>query len=131
MKTFELKKKSWHYWLANFGGERVYTHTDICAYIRYVMYGTFFLMLVAAFLATLSGATLFAIGNLFSWLFLGYQLHDITQVIFGILVGFSLMIAVMAAKAHYNVNVRDSEPGFVRLAYRSWKDKFCARIELK
>ena len=131
MKTFELKKKSWHYFLANFGSERVYSHTDICAYIRYVIYGTFWFIIMGGAGAFFSGCVLFSIGNLFSWLFLGYELEKMTVGVFTMFSAFFMMGLFLVGKDTIQHKMRDGEPGFVRLAYRSWKDKFCAKVELK
>lgn len=131
MKTFELKKESWHYWVANFGETRVYEETDICSYIRYMIRGGLLLALCVIVGGGAGAATLFAIGNLFSWLFLGYDLHETTKI-----VGIAFIILVMIpATVILGVTAKEKmeegEPGFIRLAYRSWKDKFCAKVELK
>lgn len=131
MKTFELKKKSWHYWLANFGDLRVGTNTDICSYIRCVIWGAFWLLVAAGAGAFLSGCVLFAIGNLFSWLFLGYELSNMTVGVFTVLSALFLTGLAFVSREAIAEKMSKSEPGFVRLAYRSWKDKFCARIILK
>ena len=127
MKTFELKKKSWHYWIANFGEERVYESTDICSYIRYVIKGGLLFLLVASVGIFLGGSLLFSIGNLFGWLFLGYELEKVTFTTFSVIILFGALIGFFLGKEA----IEQSEPGFVRLAYRSWKDKFCAKVELK
>jgi hypothetical protein len=127
MKTIELKRKSWHYWLANFGEERVYSATDICSYIRYVIFGTSLFLLSLAGGVSLTIWVLVSVANIFSWLFWGHELNTASQILIGVVAGFGIMFGTMAGK----VKMQDSEPGFVRLAYRSWKDKFCARIELK
>ena len=90
MKTYTLKKDSWHYWLASFGDElRMYSVYDICSYIRAMIVGSFqllFVTVVVLFVTVvvclIGGAILYSIGNLFSWLFLGYQLSQLTIAIF-------------------------------------------------
>ena len=131
MKIFELKKNSWHYRLANFGSDRVCLHSDICTYIRSVMIGAFWFAAVLAVGLFFAGCTLFAIGNLFSWLFLGYELAQVTISIGMIYFSVTLMFAYLYGREVVQYKIRDGEPGFVRLAYRSWKDKFCAKVEFE
>ena len=131
MKTFELKRKSWHYWLANFAEERVWLHADICSYIRSVLVGTFWFSVMAFTASVVAGFVLYAFGNLFSWLFLGYQLSDVTTIVFSTIFGLLLVFVFLISGEKIHYKLRDSEPGFARLAYRSWKDKFCAKVEFK
>jgi hypothetical protein len=134
MKTFQLKKDSWHYKLANFGVDhaayRVYESSDICSYIRYVMYGLFWFLVVSTIVLALGGFALYSIGNLIGWLFLGYILESGTIGFFIIIGAFSLFIGTTAAVMITKDRMQHEEPGFVRLAYRSWKNKFCAKVEL-
>lgn len=133
MKEVVFKQKSWHYWLATFGDDfRVNPHgDDICNYIRSVFIGTFWLLVMTFAGAFLGGAVLFSIGNLFSWMFLGYELHNLTLGVFGILIGFTIMLLFMASKEVLQEKLRDSEPGFVRSAYSKFKDKTCFYIKFK
>jgi hypothetical protein len=129
MKTFELKQKSWHYWLANFGDQRIHTTTNICEYVRCMLIGAMLLSFSVLAVSLFGGATLFTIGNIFSWLFFGYEFHNLSAIMTGTFSSIALMFLFIVGKA--KLNETENEPGFVRLAYRSWKDKYCARIELK
>ena len=131
MKTFELKRKSWHYLLANFGSDRVCLESDICTYIRSVMIGAFWFAAVLAVGLFFAGCSLFAIGNLFSWLFLGYELAQVTITMGIIYFAFLCLITYLLVSEKVQDIMRDSEPGFVHLVYHSWKDKFCAKVEFK
>jgi len=132
MKTFELKRESWHYWLANFGepGGRVHTETDICSYIRYVMIGSFWFTVTGviglAFVSWLSHS----IGNLIGWLLFDYVLEKSSFAFFLFFGTIALLLTFIAGTVYVKEKVEESEPGFARLAYRSWKDKFCAKVKL-
>ena len=132
MKTYTLKKDSWHYWLASFGDElRMYSVYDICSYIRAMLVGSFQLLFVAVVVCLIGGAVLFSIGNLFSWLFLGYQLSQLTLMFFALLaglIGAGIIIAFIEASKN---RVKTTEPGFVRLAYRRFKEKTCSLVEFE
>ena len=127
MKTFEFKLKSWHFWLANFGETRVYGTTDICSYIRNVLKGLLLFIIFLLTIGGLGGLLCFVVGNIIGWLFMDYQLHDASLFVGGLTLGFIVLIGSLVAKEE----IQSKEPGVVRLAYRSWKDKFCARIEFK
>lgn len=132
MKTYTLKKDSWHYWLASFGDDlRMYSVYDICSYIRAMLVGSFQLLFVVTVVSGLSGAVLFSIGNLFSWLFLGYELSQLTIMVSALLaglIGAAIIIAFIEASKN---KVRTTEPGFVRLAYRRFKEKTCSLVEFE
>ena len=132
MKTYKLKKDSWHYWLASFGDDwRMHNVDDICSYIRAMIVGLFQLLFVAVVISAIGGAILYSIGNLFSWLFLGYQLSQLTIMVFALLVGIigtAIVISVIEASKN---TVKTTEPGFVRLAYRRFKQKTCSLVEFE
>jgi apolipoprotein N-acyltransferase len=132
MKTFKLSKNSWHYWLASFGDDlRMYSVHDICSYVRAMLVGSFQLLFVTAVISAIAGIALFSIGNLFSWLFLGYQLSQLTLMFFALiagLIGAGLIIAFIEASKN---RVETTEPGFVRLAYRRVKEKTCSLVEFE
>ena len=133
MKEVVFNKKSWHYWLATFSDDmRVNPHgDDICHYIRSVLVGTFWLLLMTFVCAFVGGAVLYSIGNLFSWLFLGYELASVTVAVLSIFGGLGSAIVLMASKELVQEKMRDSEPGFVRSVYRKFKDKTCFYIKFK
>ena len=133
MKELVFNKKSWHYWLATFGDDtRVNPHgDDICNYIRSVFIGTYWLLIMTWVCAFISSAVLYSIGNLFSWMFLGYELAKVTVGVFTILGGFTLMILFMAYNELLQEKIRDTEPGFVRASYRKFKDKTCFYIKFE
>ena len=132
MKTYTLKKDSWHYWLASFGDDlRMYGVYDICGYIRAMLVGTFQLLFVTAVISAIAGVILYSIGNIFSWLFLGYQLSQLTIMVSALLaglIGAAVIISFIEASKN---RVQSTEPGFVRLAYRRFKEKTCSLVEFE
>ena len=86
---------------------------------------------MTAVISVISGAVLFSIGNLFSWLFLGYQLSQLTimvSALFAGLIGAAIIIGIIETSKN---RVRTTEPGFVRLAYRRFKEKTCSLVEFE
>lgn len=132
MKTFKLSKNSWHYWLASFGDDlRMYSVYDICSYVRAMLVGSFQLLFVTAVICLIGGAILYSIGNAFSWLFLGYKLSELTiaiSALFAGLIGAAVIISAIEASKN---TVKKTEPGFVRLAYRRFKEKTCSLVEFE
>lgn len=132
MKTFKLSKDSWHYWLASFGDDlRLYNVTDICAYIRAMIVGLFQLIFVTAIICMLGGSALFSIGNLFGWLFLGYKLYEITVIFTTIFIAVITVLIAAVVVAFTKERTGNTEPGFVRLAYRRVKEKTCSLVEFE
>ena len=75
MKSFTLNQKSWHFWLANFGTNRVgyiwgdsdqpeRASTDFCSYLRYVLIGGFQFVLAFLFASFLTVAALFMVSTM-------------------------------------------------------------------
>lgn len=140
MKEFTLKKDSWHYKAAQFGGPRVCSETDICEYVRAVIKGGTLFLFLACFGLWLGGSLLYALGNLFGFLFLDYELTrfatGVLLVAGGILGFFATVLIGVAIKVKFQEwqdeqSAEDKEPGFVKLAYTKFKDKTCFKIHLK
>lgn len=139
MKELNFKTGTWHYWLANFPERRIYASvgSDICAYTRAVLSGLLFVTLmtltIGYLLSLFAYMILYSIGNVIGWLFFGYILESTSVGVLSIVFGFVLFVFALA----YYMDKRDeiferlekSEPGFIRTAYRSWKDKYCARVK--
>lgn len=146
MKSFNLKKDSWHFWLSKFMRERWYypgDQVDLCQYIRKVIMGVIILFFVSF------------TGLLFSWAYLygGYALIaclfdsqcteppelsvlfiTINIIALVILAAFGACIA----KEKYDEYRYDhplpeveKDPSFLQLAYRKFKDKTCVLINLE
>lgn len=131
MKTFKLNRDSWHFRLANFVTNRVYSDTDICTYVRSVIQGALWLAFATAIVACVGGAAVFTVFNIFGFLFFGQEFHLVSVMVLTNVTILGLFIGIFIAKEKYEEKTRFDKPGFIRLAYRSWKDKFCAKVEFE
>jgi hypothetical protein len=133
MKLLKLNKDSWHYKLAMMYDKWMPDNTDICTYTR-TLIASFCLMTFAiCVMGLLAGSLLFMFGGWIAY-FLGYELHG-AVIPFTFIYGVSaVIIGIVWAKAFYQERKwtqPEKEPGFIRTAYRSWKDKFCVKVEFK
>lgn len=135
MLTFD--SKSLHYKLALLGGLSEYDDdSNICEYTRHVMFGMVIVLLIGlliAFMGTILANMLFAIGFSLTYGMLifseaaiaGFIVSTIGAIWFGIW-------KLHDAADEYRRNTRH-EPkkpdGFVKHAYKSWKEKYCVKIE--
>lgn len=132
MREFVLKKNSWHYKIANFMHGNADCCYDICSYTRRFFIGLFFLIFVTAALILIGGVVLFGIGNIFGWLFLGYQFDVLSSVVIGFVLGGLIVYTIEAVKSYRNKpSFIKKDPGFVGLVYRKFKDKTCTRIKFE
>ena len=135
-----LNSKSWHFWLANFGNTGCYypeDTIDICSYIRSVVRGIFLLLAAIAVGIVILITTLYSLGNWFSVIFLdGYLISPVTILVTSLysIIGF----ATYKANQHdrrlaegYFSNKSKKEPGFLKLAYRKFKNKTCFMVDFK
>ena len=135
MKTFEFSKDSWHYKLMDNWDPSLTRNgnIDLCSYTRGLFFALIIHAIIIGFITILAGGTLYSIGNLYSFLFLGYVLDPfsviilLVEVLMGALVGFIFWNEKRKLREIEN----PSKPGFIGLAYLGWKEKFCARIEFK
>lgn len=135
MLTFD--SKSLHYKLALLGGLSEYDDdSNICEYTRHVMFGMVIALLIGlliAFMGTILANMVFAVG--FSLVYgmliyseaasAGFFVSTIGTIWFGI---WKLS---ESAKEHRNKtrNEPKKPDGFVKHAYKSWKEKYCVKIE--
>lgn len=140
MKEFTLKKDSWHYKAAQFGGPRVCSETDICEYVGAVIRGGMLFLLCATLGLWLGGSILYSLGNLFGFLFFDYELTMYSTAVLkvtGVILGSVAAVLVgIAAKVKFQEwqdeqPAEGKEPGFLKLAYTKFKDKTCFKIHLK
>lgn len=140
MKTFTFNRKSYHYTLADRGGfyESRWEdeHDDLCKYLRCVFKGLLVTMLVMI-LASAAGLVvvdvLAAIGfSLYHGMWIFGPIASVALFITGVLTGAILIVAgghwLKNAITENSRKLVQKEDGFVGVAYRSWKDKFCARL---
>lgn len=138
---FTLKKDSWHFWVANFMTKRIRPEwnegNDICSYTRAFFAGLFWLAMAAVFGVggvCWVGASLWSI---FSYLFLNNtELGFYAQLflfVVGTLISFIAIIAAHVKIREYRDEhpAKEKPPGFVKLAYRKFKDKTCFRLNFE
>lgn len=131
MKSYKLKKSSWHYKIANFGGQRVFDSTNICDYSRSVLIGGISFLFVTTLVTLLLSITAYAISNIIGWLFFDYILGDIAKgFITVIIAGLAGMLPGLFY-IYFKEKVETTEPGFTRLAYRKFKEKTCSLVEFQ
>lgn len=152
MKALTFKKNSWHFWLAKLVGyEAPTTWTrgdgtvahygdkgDICTYSRHVV-GALFSILVISFFGVMGTAI---IGTLLAHVILGIIFSIIMGTFFftdiGVIGLFIITIVSLVAGTMYSLSwlrdrARESDEsnnpdGFIKHAYRSWKEKYCLKI---
>lgn len=147
MTPYVISKKSWHYWLVTKFTRYIDTHgfTDspyeICSYWRAVTFG----MLILSIFSALAGFLVACEVELVLHIVRALQGSTLTLekdpmacvglsiLIVAALIGLSIGIAILLewrrdrkyANEYY---YRQRQPGFIKLAYRSWKDKYCTKI---
>lgn len=146
MLAFDLKKDSWHMWVANFGNVRIGEYmkregTDICTYTRAFMIGG--VLLAFCTLAAFGFATWIILGlyGIFAYFFGSLAELPVESVtIIGIIASLSLLVSFMATTQKIKDYQREkrhqasmsglppSTPGFLTLAYRKFKNKTCFKI---
>ncbi len=139
MKSFTLKKKSLHYWLASTAGSTyIDPDIDMCAYLRKVVESALSLLAIAA----LALFGLYIIGHMTysAWLCafgtrcvftpLDQGAGFILLCVAGVFSFVGLFLVRKELKARYKAGA-PKDPGFLVLAWRSVKDKTCFKIEFK
>jgi len=146
MESFKMKSKSWHLWLANVFTDKwdkleAGDTTDICTYTRRVIRGAFWASLATLILGAVAAWIIFAFGNLFGWILMGYKLEFATQLFWFIMTCLGIVAAIVAGKEKIVEKLDEisdrladrppREPGFLTLAYRKFKDKTCFKLEIQ
>lgn len=136
MKTFTMKRDTWHYKMAVIGRARFDTdgNIDFCSYLSAV-FQTALVGLLVIFLGLIVAYPIVSMfmGIAFS---LYYGLWIFTEAgIAGIVITTAIgMIAVMVMISRWAETKKEQsrlnpqEPGFFRLAYNKFKDKACVKI---
>ena len=133
MLTFNTD--SLHYKLALLGGLNKYDgYSNICKYTRQVLLGvlaTLFGALIVAFMGTVVFNMIF--GIIFSIIYGTIILTEAAIAGFIVLVAGAIWFSIWTL-LNYNENrERSNKPkkpdGFVKHAYKSWKEQYCVNIE--
>lgn len=145
MKALTFNKNSWHYLLATkmahyrpYDREHGYgDNTDICTYSRHVMGGLLLLTLAAAGIAFAGFiASHILLGVWFSimlgtWFFSDWAIGAMIVIgVCSVAFGGAALIAWNRDR-RMSTEYRNRPDGFVKHAYKSWKEKYCVQINFK
>jgi hypothetical protein len=141
VQTFN--SEAWHFRLANFGSKRIWVdeQSNICEYTRAVLAGLFCMIFASFVVALVAGLVAFTLANTFSWMFLGYQLSDLSLAVWCLVAMWVAIITLITAVSLYMDYRRDQRqkrrelpptpPTFVGAAYDKFKNKTCFIVEFK
>ena len=148
MKALKFEHNSWHMKVAKFGGlwtaRYGATETDMCEYVGKFIKGLigisiltaivlFFIFCEGHFIAVMMGGILQGV-----WLF-GESVPACLAVaanfvLFSFCMGHWVKAGIVAYNAKKYPNGKphkiDKPDGFIKNAYKGWKDKYCAKIEI-
>lgn len=138
MEAFKVSTDSWHYRIvfrANHKNE-LRVPTDICAYSRQLIWS----ILVAAFVTlvatTIASLYLWSGYHSFLWLFGGVPCGDkcVPFIVITSIPAFIIVIGVLSyvlqTYSDYRYeNRKVKQPGFIKTAFASFKDKFCVKLD--
>jgi hypothetical protein len=144
MRTLKFKEKSWHYFLATTMGNFRPGRGDFCSYVRNAIFGS----VLFSFLLIIASAALYGIGReLYAFYTCTFtnvctfgKLEQAVVTIECILVALAAFIFAFIQfqnwrdKVEYEIDAgirKRPEPGFVKMGYRSIKEKTCFRVEFK
>ena len=135
MQALTFNKNSWHHAIAKFGGFNSWSDQDLCTYTRKFtrgLFGAFLIGLVIAFLGF--GMSHLIFGIIFS-IMAGTWVTTEFGTVFGmVLLALALFIGIGASVDKYR-DSHENKPrkpdGFVKNAYKGWKEKFCIKINIQ
>lgn len=136
----KIKLNSWHYWLANYGLQRVFEgdRVNFCEYCRYVLFGLInclVVLIVGAIAGFFVVDTIFELYQFFAY---GTKTSPIPIFVIGSILFFGTMALI--ANTIYNYqdkrwkqrHLREPEPdGFFSLLYQKIKTKTCFTVEIE
>lgn len=140
MKTFKIKEGSWHYILAT-KYSTFYPHDEemnLCAYVKYVLRGLCMALFATVVFGAFSvGVELLIISGLV-WAKTGVFLLDGGQIIIIAMIGAIALMSICVFLSHFIIKAWETvayqaavrEPGFISTAWKNFKDKTCAKIEI-
>lgn len=131
MTPFVIDKNSWHYRMMNkCNSDSLWRCHDICAYVRAVMLT---IVLLAFITTTVGGFIALTVGDTIAWIAACISLGAFVE--FGIGPGIILVLTILITCLvgcyqfdEWRKRRSYADPGAVKLAYMSWKDKYCAKI---
>lgn len=143
MKELVFDANSWHYKFAKWAGYRPHSdRLDICSYTRKVILGFLFVGLILAlgYIVTYGLVEMF-FGLIFSWIAGVWLMSFVGEIALFTISVVTFLIGVFAATEYVRVKLeerrdrrreeRANKPdGFIKHAYKSWKEKHCSRIKI-
>lgn len=139
MQSLKFSVDSWHY---RFIKKYTSTHDsdvqDICAYVRaFIKAGLIVLLILAAvtFASFLGTQILVGVAfSLYNWMWIFSPVAEAGMILLTV---FSSGIGILAGTEYYKQKSDEKRwregpkpDGFVKNAYKSWKGKYCARVEI-
>lgn len=145
MKTLKLNQNTWHYWLATKVGDfDTYDGGDFCSYVRNVIWGALALLFacaVASFVLYSLGREIYAAYTCFFTPVCTYgKFEQAVATGVAILTGVVGAVALMIWNSNRRMAIRiaiangsrpEPQDGFVKVAYKSIKEKTCFKVEFK
>lgn len=131
MEAIKINRNSWHFKIVKMTND---FPEDICEYRRSFLSSCFLL----AFVGCLSGVGLWVMSNMvigfiFALLYGAWILNDVAIIgsiailSFGVIFGAPVLWTYIK---RLRVDKGKKQPGPVTLAYRSWKEKHCVKVEI-
>lgn len=139
----KINRNSWHAWIINkFSDRNPWEYDDICSYTRVLLLST----LLMLFLFSLAVGALFVIGGgLVGLAILVLKGSSHLSSMLGAFFAIDCII-VFIISLHFFVEwIKDvlterkyrraanppkvKKPGFIKTAYRAWKDKYCIKLD--
>jgi hypothetical protein len=145
MKTINLRRNSWHYWLAkDVASWNHIDNDDFCSYVRAVIAGAVLISIVSVIVSVVGGGSVVGAGvALYCWWhhvnlntlspILGFSAAcfatvSIGAAVIGIVYLFLTLKKHAKEKLHHKAGTKPDS--FIRSAYVSFKDKVCFRVKL-
>lgn len=137
MKTLQFSEKSWHYrFIKHYTKNEDYELDNICSYTRCFFQATMVVLLLLILVTFASFcATQVLVGVAFSLWYGMWIFSEVAAFTMVIIAAFATAIGILLLghkiKEMNEDRRRSGVPdSFVVNAYKSWKDKFCARVEI-
>lgn len=140
-----FKMNSWHVWLvSHFSPYKPKYANDLCQYIRWVLLSIFLFATVAVLSFSVVSGVVFDILSLFGRVHWHHNAPGsyfelcagVTNIVGSVII--ALMTIIYAAGIVDKISRRSrnkvyvlKEPGFVKIAYRSFKDKVCFKVNFE
>lgn len=138
MKEIVFSSDSWHFWLAEFPDQQ-FRGKDVCSYVRSVMRGIIILILISAICILVSVPTLTALALDIWFLFHTYAMP--VEFVGGLFIAGNVLLVFafvmvasfyIAERKRKRKELEQSKPdGFIKTAYKSFKDKVCYQVRIE